>query len=99
MMDDKEKRRGAAQIVLNTVYILTALVILGLGAAAWMSANKRGILVPCIYGMAALMCALHMVDLIKNMPRGKKNWNGVLVTAAGIPLMIFMAALTYVCLH
>jgi hypothetical protein len=99
MMEDREKRHGAAQLILNIAYTAAGLVILGLGAAAWIDDTRRSMLVPCIYAMAALMCVLHMVDLIRNMPRGKKNWNGVLATAAGIPLMAAMSALTYMCLR
>jgi hypothetical protein len=98
-MEDKDKRRGVVQLILNIVYTVTGLVILGLGAAAWISESRRSILVPCIYAMASLMCVLHMVDLIRNMPRGRKNWNGVLATAALIPLMAAMSALTYMCLR
>ena len=99
MMDDKDSRRGVVQLVLNIAYVLVGIVILVLGLVVWLSESRRAVLVPCVYGMAALMCALHMVDLIRNMPRGKKNWTGVLVTMAGIPLMMAMAVLTYISLR
>ena len=99
MMDDKDNRRGVVQLVLNIAYVIVGIVILGLGLAVWLMESRRAILVPCVYGMAALMCALHMVNLIRNMPRGKKNWTGVLITMAGIPLMTAMAVFTYISLR
>ena len=98
-MDDKESRSSIVQFVLNIAYVAVGIAIVVLGFVSWLSESKRAILVPCIYGLSALMCALHMADLIRNMPRGKKSWSGVFATLAAVPVMAGMAALTYVCMH
>lgn len=98
-MDEKGRRNSIVQMVLNIVYSLTGLIIIGFGIAAWVLEARRRALVPCIFAMAAVMCALHAADLIRNMPRGKKNWSGVFVAIAGIPAMAMLSALTYVCLR
>ena len=98
-MDEKGKRSSVVQLVLNIIYSLTGIIIIGIGIAAWLMEAWRRMLVPCVFALAAVMCALHAADLIRNMPRGKKNWSGVFAAIAGIPAMMMLSALTYICLR
>ena len=96
-MDEKGKRSSVVQLVLNIIYSLTGIIIIGI--AAWLMEAWRRMLVPCVFALAAVMCALHAADLIRNMPRGKKNWSGVFAAIAGIPAMAMLSVLTYICLR
>lgn len=98
-VDDRERRYAGVQLILDVVYAAAGIAVICLGIAAWLMSAWRSILIPALFAMAAVMCAAHGADLIKNMPRGKKNWNGVLAAAAGAGAMSAMTVVTYICLR
>ena len=99
-MDERGERSGRlGDLILDVIHGVTGIGMILLGLITFTDPMKHRRAFSVLFTLAALLCGLHILYLVRHMPRGRKDWGDVLITAAGIPLMLGMAALAYICMN
>lgn len=84
------RNSGRGYDIVNTV-LCVAMIVLAIIAFTDVQRN-RWLFVP-VFANGAIMSILSFIDQIKNAPRGKKNWLGIILS---LILTIVLAVITFV---